>query len=374
MRVLVSGCYDLIHAGHVEFLRRAAEYGEVTVSLGSDETIAELKGRPPLLSRDERLYLVRAIRYVTDAFVATGSGVLDFQPALEQSPPDVFVVNHDGDSPAKRRLCERLGVKYVVLDRSPADGLPARCSTELKAQRGIPYRIDLAGGWLDQPCVSCLYPGSVVVVSVWPGEYAERSGMATSARKAAEELWGPCLPAGEPEHLAKMLFKWENGPDKRPISGSQDHLGVCLPGISRLSYRDGYWPEAIDSIRSWDTCRWLEDRLRLVPLWPRAEGFDPLAGANINATDVHLLARAADETWWAIQRRDEEELGRAVLTGFHAQTGMFPAMTNVAISNRIAEYTGCSYGWKLTGAGGGGYILFVTQPESEIGEKVTIRR
>ncbi|MGB2821792.1 MAG: hypothetical protein WBF17_12475, partial [Phycisphaerae bacterium] len=71
-------------------------------------------------------------------------------------------------------------------------------------------------------------------------------GMATSARKAAEELWGPCLPAGEPEHLAKMLFRWENGPDKRPISGSQDHLGVCLPGISRLSYRDARRFEGVE--------------------------------------------------------------------------------------------------------------------------------
>ena len=40
-KVFVSGCYDLLHSGHVEFFRQAAEYGDLYVGIGSDATIQE---------------------------------------------------------------------------------------------------------------------------------------------------------------------------------------------------------------------------------------------------------------------------------------------------------------------------------------------
>lgn len=132
-KVFVSGCYDLLHSGHIEFFRQAASYGELYVGIGSDATIRELKHHDPMFPETERLFMVRAIRYVRDAFVNRGSGFLDFTPTVEALRPDVFVVNEDGASEAKRRFCEEYGMEYVVLKRLPAEGLKARSSTDLKA-------------------------------------------------------------------------------------------------------------------------------------------------------------------------------------------------------------------------------------------------
>ena len=130
--VFVSGCYDLLHSGHIEFFRQAAAYGRLYVGIGSDATIRELKHHELMFPEKERLFMVRAVRYVQDAFVNRGSGYLDFTPTVDALRPDVFVVNEDGSSDDKRRFCQERGIEYVVLKRIPAEGLTARSSTDLK--------------------------------------------------------------------------------------------------------------------------------------------------------------------------------------------------------------------------------------------------
>ena len=68
-KVFVSGCYDLLHSGHVEFFRQAAQYGDLYVGIGSDETILHYKNHKTLYPEQERLFMVKAIRYVKDAFI-----------------------------------------------------------------------------------------------------------------------------------------------------------------------------------------------------------------------------------------------------------------------------------------------------------------
>ncbi|MCL4827732.1 MAG: adenylyltransferase/cytidyltransferase family protein [Caldilinea sp.] len=131
-KVFVSGCFDMLHSGHVEFLQRAAEYGELTVALGSDRTVFELKGRPPINSEEERRFMLANVACVKQAVISRGSGYLDFEPELRELMPDVFVVNEDGNTPAKRKLCERLGIEYVVLQREPHPGLTPRSTTALR--------------------------------------------------------------------------------------------------------------------------------------------------------------------------------------------------------------------------------------------------
>lgn len=131
-KVFVSGCYDLLHSGHVEFFRQAAEYGDLYVGIGSDATIMELKHHKTMYPENERLFMVKAIRYVHDAFVNTGSGYLDYAPDVEALKPDIFVVNEDGDREEKRQFCAERGIEYVILKRVPAEGLTARSSTSLK--------------------------------------------------------------------------------------------------------------------------------------------------------------------------------------------------------------------------------------------------
>lgn len=144
-RVFVSGCCDLLHSEHVEFSRQTAQYGNLYVGIDSDETILHYKKHRTVYPERERLFMVKAIRYVKDAFINASDGVMDFVPTVEQLRPDIFVVNEDGASDEKEALCRRMGMEYIVLPRTPSEGLTARSSTDLKKQIcSIPTRLDLS--------------------------------------------------------------------------------------------------------------------------------------------------------------------------------------------------------------------------------------
>ena len=225
-KVFVSGCYDLLHSGHIAFFQEASLYGDVYVALGSDKTVFELKGRTPVNSEEERLYMVKSVGCVKDAFVSSGSGMLDFLNEIKTLQPDIFIVNADGNVPAKKKLCEDLGIEYVILERTPHPGLDARSTTDLRTLHTMPYRIDLAGGWLDQPWVSDKYPGPVLTISLEPEvEFNERSGMATSTRNKALDLWGPRLPAGIPNAWRRSCSPSTTRPARRKSQDRKTRSG-----------------------------------------------------------------------------------------------------------------------------------------------------
>ena len=101
-KVFVSGGVDMLHSGHVAFLEEAAKHGDLYVGLGSDETIWELKGRKTINGNAERLYMVRALRCVKDAWIDSGSGIMDFEKEVAALKPDIFFVNSDGCIPEKK--------------------------------------------------------------------------------------------------------------------------------------------------------------------------------------------------------------------------------------------------------------------------------
>ena len=256
-KVFVSGCYDMLHSGHVAFFEEAAQYGDLYVGIGSDKTIQELKARKTINTDTERLYMVKALRVVKDAWVNSGSGIIDFEDDLIRLAPDIFFVNSDGHSPAKEQFCDRLGIEYIVSKRIPFGGLPARSTTALRNESLIPYRIDLAGGWMDQQSVNMLYPGSVITISIEPDyDFNDRSGMSTSSRKKAIELWRTNIPDGDREVLARTLFCFENPPGTVYVSGSQDSLGIIMPGLNRFHYNNNYWPEKMDHVTENDILEW----------------------------------------------------------------------------------------------------------------------
>ena len=133
-KVFVSGCFDVLHSGHIRFFEEAAQYGDLYVSIGSDKTVAELKHRQTLYNENERLYMVSAIRFVHQAFIARGHGRLDFEQEIKQIKPDIFFVNSDGDSAEKRDFIENLGIRYIVSNRIPKDLLPIRSTTAIRTQ------------------------------------------------------------------------------------------------------------------------------------------------------------------------------------------------------------------------------------------------
>jgi cytidyltransferase-like protein len=130
-RVMMSGCVDLMHSGHIAAFAEAAKYGDLYVCLGSDKNIELLKHKP-MIPENERLYMVQAIRHVHEARISKGTGDLDWLTEVTNIKPDIFFVNEDGDRKPKREACARLGIKYVVGKRLPAEGLQARSSTDLK--------------------------------------------------------------------------------------------------------------------------------------------------------------------------------------------------------------------------------------------------
>ena len=387
-KVFVSGCYDLLHSGHVEFFKQASQFGDLYVGIGSDATYLEYKHRKPMFPQEERLFMVQNIKAVKEAYINEGRGVIDFLPTLDIVKPDIFVVNAEGGSDTKRRLCEERGIQYIELERTPAEGLQARSSSSLKAAmqknesseekgRGIPTRLDLAGTWIDQPYVSMHHPGWAITISLEPTfEVRDRCGLSTSTRNMIQKIWPMKLPKMDPEMLARLVFCFENNPEREDghISGAQDSIGICVPGLCRHYYDNNFWPKKIESTNDEMTLRFLEEHLVMVPMEPRKPGCSVVEGKDITLNKVRALADAADACWKAIQTRNLEAFAAAYKASFEAQIAMFPGMVtptyiglpeqdNRYVADTIAHYSGMDdvLAWKMPGAGGGGYLALVVK-------------
>lgn len=374
-KVFVSGCFDMLHSGHVAFFEEAAKYGDLYVGIGSDKTLFELKGKKTIYSEQERLFMVKSIKHVKDAWISKGSGKMDFVEEFKKLSPDIFFVNSDGDMDDKRELCEQCGVEYKVSERVPSGGLTARSTSDLRKESFIPYRLDLAGGWLDQPKVSKFYPGPVITVNIEPDrKYNKRSGLSTSSREAAEEMWGCKLPNDSYEKIAKMIFRYENPPGRKYVSGSQDAIGIVFPGLNLLEYNNDYWPYRIQSVTNDDIIDFVEKNLWFLPLEPRKNDFDVLSKTNINKYYAKALSDAAYSCWDAIMSKDISKWGKASIDSFNAQIAMFPLMVDDNILSKIEEYSDKCYGWKLSGSGGGGYLIFISDKEIEGAFQVHLKK
>ena len=398
-KVFVSGCYDLLHSGHVEFFKQASQFGELYVGIGSDATYQEYKHRKPMFPEEERLFMVQSIRYVKEAYINQGSGVIDFIPTLDIVKPDVFVVNAEGGSDEKRQLCAERGIEYVELQRTPAEGLQARSSSGLKqalsqesyrseANRsgsvsssfdsGIPTRLDLAGTWIDQPYVSQYHPGWAITISLEPTfEVRDRCGLSTSTRKMIQKIWPVKLPKMDPEMLARLVFCFENNPEREDghISGAQDSIGICVPGLCRHYYDNNFWPKKVEYTNDEMTLRFLEQHLVMIPMEPRKPGCSVVEGKDITPEKVAALADAADACWKAIIAKDLTAFAAAYKVSFEAQIAMFPGMVrptyighedeyeNEYIQQTIEKYSALEdvLAWKMPGAGGGGYLALVVK-------------
>lgn len=366
-KVFVSGCYDLLHSGHVEFFRQASQYGDLYVGIGSDKTILHYKNHKTVYSEQERLFMVKSIRYVKDAYINAGSGILDFLPTLDIVQPDILVVNSDGGNEDKRRLCEERGMEYIVLERDPHEGLEARSSTELKKSPcQIPTRLDLAGTWIDQPYVSCFHPGWAITISLEPSfDVRERCGLSTSTRNLIKRIWPYQLPNMDPETLARLVFCFENHPEREDgiISGAQDSIGICVPGLCRHYYDNHFWPEKIETCEDEDVLSWLEGHLCMIPMDPRRPGCSVVEGKDINEPKVKALASAASRCWDAIMDMDLDAFASAYAASFDAQVAMFPAMIQGCVQSYIDKYGAMDevLAWKMPGAGGGGYLACVVR-------------
>jgi hypothetical protein len=248
----------------------------------------------------------------------------------------------------------------------------------------IPYRLALAGGWIDQPFVSRLNPkppGSMVVVSIEPTfRFMDRSGIATGTRAVATSLWKGRLPAGSPAELARELYQIENQGKSDP-SGSQDMIGLIYPGINRLDYDfsvdGGVFPSHIESLRDVRSARWLEHILHLLAVAPRPEGYHPLGQQRLSPKWIARLGDTGRHCFEAIRHRDLRALGASLNDCMRCwqtllpHTVKHPSLTLDLLSLLKAyqrRYPGAMY----SGCGGG-YLLVISDEPVPGAFKVNLR-
>jgi len=177
----------------------------------------------------------------------------------------------------------------------------------------------------------------------------------------------------EPIHLARLLFGYENPPGSRYVSGSQDHLGLALPGINRLYYNGAYWPADIQSTVDPDTCHWLESVIHLINIGNRPDDYDPLQEQHLNKEDIASLGRSGDDVWDAILKKDIVKLGKAVTQTHMMWKKILPLTWTTEVEEKVAEYREKCYGLVTSGCGGG-YLVLVTDKEIPGAIRVKIRR
>lgn len=132
-KVIVTGCFDWFHSGHIRFFEEVSELGDLYVVVGHDANVRLLKGEEhPMFNENERRYVVQSIRFVKQGLISSGDGWMDAAPEIAVLKPDIYAVNEDGDKPEKSVFCEEHGLEYVVLKRAPKEGLPRRESTVLR--------------------------------------------------------------------------------------------------------------------------------------------------------------------------------------------------------------------------------------------------
>jgi hypothetical protein len=238
----------------------------------------------------------------------------------------------------------------------------------------IPYRIALAGGWIDQPFVSRLNPsppGSMVVVGVEPAfRFMARSGMATSTREVARRLWNGALPDRDPLELVKELYASENEGKPDP-SGSQDMIGIVYPGINRLDYDFGYcggvFPVHIESNNDPAVANWLEAVLHVLPIAQRPNGYSPLAEKNLDPGWIQRLGQSGKQCFDAILAKDVERLGASMNECMKCWEALLPCtVRHPAISIdllRILSHYQARYAGAMYSGCGGGYLYVAAEED-----------
>ena len=248
----------------------------------------------------------------------------------------------------------------------------------------IPYRMALAGGWIDQPFVSRHNPrppGSMVVVGLEPTfHFMERAGMATGTRNAAMKLWDGRLPDGDVAQLVRQLYAEENR-DKAEPSGSQDMIGLVYPGVNRLDFdvacEGGIFPAHIESNNDPAVAHWLEEVIHVLPVAPRPQGYNPLGIKNLDPQWICKLGQTGKDCYDAILARDTAALGASMNECMECWGTLLPHVVRhptIAIDLLgLLNYYQAKYAGAMYSGCGGGYLYVVSKQPVPGALKVTVR-
>ena len=248
----------------------------------------------------------------------------------------------------------------------------------------LPYRMALAGGWIDQPFLSRLNPtspGSMVVVGLEPTvRFMDRCGMGTSTRHVAKALWGHGLPNRSPAQLMRELYEAENDGKSDP-SGSQDMAGLIFPGVNRLDYdytcEGGTFPAHIESNNDPDIKLWLESIFYMIPVLQRPPGYNPLETKNLDPDWIQRLGQSGKDCFSAIVTKDLSGLGAAMNECMACWEAILPG----TVRHRTIEidlvgllhYYQDRYPGAMYSGCGGGYLFIVSDKQVPGGFQVKVR-
>jgi hypothetical protein len=248
----------------------------------------------------------------------------------------------------------------------------------------IPNRLQLAGGWIDQPFASRHNPnppGSMVVVQIEPNfRPMDRSGIGSSTRKIAMRIWKGRLPDRPPADLARELFAVENKGKAEP-SGSQDMIGLVFPGVNRLDYNfnadGGVFPVHIESCNSPRVARWLEKVLHLIPVEPRPNGYSPLGKKNLEPKWVARLGKSGQDCYDAIVKMNARALGASFNLNMKCWETLLPHVVRHPLLRPdlmplLKAYQKQYLGAMYSGCGGG-YLIVVSNEPVPGAFKVNVR-
>jgi len=248
----------------------------------------------------------------------------------------------------------------------------------------IPNRLQLAGGWIDQPFVSKHNPrppGSMVVVQIEPDfRPMDRSGIASGTRAVATKLWKGRLPNRPPEELVRELYEVENKGKAEP-SGSQDMIGLIYPGVNRLDYdyniQGGIFTSHIESCNNPKVARWLSHVLNLIPVEPRPDGYSPLGVKNLNPGWVARLGQSGKDCYDAIVQMDVRALGASLNLTMKCWETLLPQVVRhpalrVDLMPILKAYQTQYHGAMYSGCGGG-YLMVVSEKPVPGAFKVNVR-
>jgi len=248
----------------------------------------------------------------------------------------------------------------------------------------MPYRIALAGGWIDQPFVSRHNPsppGSMVVVAVHPDfRFMDYCGIGTSTRKVAGRLWGSRIPERPPQELVRELYNEENKGLTAP-SGSQDMVGLVYPGVSRIDYdfrhEGGVFPVHVESNTDSSVAEWAQSVIHVLPVAQRPAGYNPLEMMNIDPSWVKRLGNSGRACFDSLVSRDLRRLQESMNECMRAWMTLLPGTVRhrtvtVDLEGILRHYQ-AKYGGAMYSGCGGGYLFVATNRDVPGSFRVRVR-
>ncbi|OQW96398.1 MAG: hypothetical protein BWK77_04925 [Verrucomicrobia bacterium A1] len=205
--------------------------------------------------------------------------------------------------------------------------------------------------------------------------------MATGTRKVALRLWGGSIPDRDPDALVRELYAEENR-DLEDPSGSQDMVGLILPGVNRLDYdirhEGGVFPRHIECNRDPAVAAWLERVIHMVPVMPRPEGYSPLDEKRLDPEWVRRLGRSGRECFDAIVACDVAALGDSMNECMRCWEALLPCTVRhptipldlpAILKAHQTRHSGAMY----SGCGGG-YLYVVSETSVPGSFPIRVRR